>query len=185
MDKKMLRQIPRPETKPEYIELAKKTKTAHWMFHVTDVEGIMQIDVWDAVAMKGGETSAKYRMFFAEDDYITQDLSVEKTKWLTGKAYNILEFYWCDRKNEDFIIYVDDQSREILESRFPPETYSYTLEGSESFKSSGKSGTSSIIRFVCSSSLSCFFSSLFFRIPSCQSLIGSIEDLNDSLPSHV
>ena len=120
MDKKMLRQIPRPETKPEYIELAKNTQTSAWMLHVSEADGLMQVTAWDAAELRnGGNAQAKFRFFLWEDDYITQDLRVEKTKWLTGKVSSTLSIgYWNNKWSGT--IFVDTQSRELFEKRFPP-----------------------------------------------------------------
>ncbi len=116
----MLRQIPRPETKPEYIELAKNTQTSAWMLHVSEADGLMQVTAWDAAELRNdGNTQAKFRFFLWEDDYITQDLRVEKTKWLTGKVSSTLSIgYWNNKWSGT--IFVDTQSRELFEKRFPP-----------------------------------------------------------------
>ncbi len=131
MDKKMLRQIPRPETKPEYIELAKKKELAQWLFRVTDEKGILQIVAWDANELRNGKAFARYRLFFDLDDYITQDLTQDKTKWLTGKLYNILTFGWYGIK-VSLVEYVDDESRLEMERRFPPATRSWNPDGVKS-----------------------------------------------------
>ena len=120
MDKKMLRQIPRPETKPEYIELARNTETSMWLLHVTETDEIMRVTAWDGPELRTGvNVKAKYRFFLGEDDYITQDLRVEKTKWLTGKVSSTLSIgYWNNKWAGT--IFVDTQSRELFERRFPP-----------------------------------------------------------------
>ena len=66
----MLRQIPRPETKPEYIDLARNTQAVSWLLQVSEANGITQVIAWDAAGMRTGEESkAKYRFFIGEDDY--------------------------------------------------------------------------------------------------------------------
>ena len=120
MDKKMLRQIPRPETKPEYIEMAKNSPPIRWLIHVSVSDGIMQVIAWDAEGIRTGkETDARYRFFFGEDDYITQDLSVDKTKWLTGKMFSILRMGWWSGKKWH-IAFADTESRMAFEQRFQP-----------------------------------------------------------------
>ena len=75
---------------------------------------------WDAAELrKGGDTQAKFRFFLWDDDYITQDLRVKKTKWLTGKVSSTLSIgYWNNKWSGT--IFVDTQSRELFERRFPP-----------------------------------------------------------------
>ena len=125
MDKKTLRQIPRPETKPEYIDLARNTQAVSWLLQVSEADGIMQVIAWDAAGMRADEESkAKYRFFIGEDDYITQDLTKEKTKSLTGKMSSILHMGWWNNKWLS-TMFVDTQSRELFERRFPPKSRSW------------------------------------------------------------
>jgi len=121
MDKKMLRQIPQPETKPEYIEMARSLQAKdRWLLQVNEMDGILQVIAWDADKLRNGKgAEARYRFFIGNDDYITQDLSVKKTKWLTGKASNILHLgYW--NNGWAGTTFVNTQSRELFEKRFPP-----------------------------------------------------------------
>ena len=68
MDKKVLRQIPRPVAKPEYIELARNVEQSRWLLHVSESDGILQVSAWSALDMrKEGTTQAKYRFFLSED----------------------------------------------------------------------------------------------------------------------
>lgn len=125
MDKKLLRQIPRPVAKPEYIELARNAEQSRWLLHVSESDGILQVSAWSAVDMrKEGTTQAKYRFFLSKDDYITQDLTVEKTKWLTGKLSNTLQVgYWNSPWNS--VVFVDTKSRKLFERHFPPAARSW------------------------------------------------------------
>ena len=125
MDKKMLRQIPRPETKPEYIKLAEKMNLSTWLLHVSVIDGIMQVTAWAAEELRKGKgTGPRFRFFFGEDDYITQDLSVGNTKWLTGKLYNVLRMGYWDFKTSS-IVFVNDESQQLFEERFTPEARSW------------------------------------------------------------
>jgi hypothetical protein len=131
VDKKMLRQIPRPETKPEYYELAREQEFARWLMHVSEISGVMQMAVWSMKGLRTGKrTTAVYRVFAAEDDYITQDLTVDKTKWKTGKLWNVLEI-WYSNYGWTQIVFDGDQSRQVFERRFQPVRRSWWKEGIE------------------------------------------------------
>lgn len=123
MDKKTLRSIPRPEADPSYFELVKDAKKAQWLVKVEMAGDVMQAIAWDVKELQKGKTRASLRLFFGDDDFITQDLKVEKTKWYTGKAYSVLGLYWWNLAPENQIMYADDESRKLLEERFPPKDY--------------------------------------------------------------
>ena len=122
MDKKIIRSLPRPAADPAVAEIARDLEGSAWIIRAEETEGMLQLIVWDAKKLKAGEMSTVYRIFLAEDDYITQDLSAEKTKWLTGKVSNVLSFrWWSDPYMEKSIQFADGRSRDLLEKRFPPE----------------------------------------------------------------
>ena len=123
MDKKTLRNIPRPVADPSYFELVKDAKKAQWLVKVEMAGDVMQAIAWDVKELQKGKTGASLRLFFGDDDFITQDLKVAKTKWYTGKAYSVLGLYWWNLAPENQIMYADDESRKLLEERFPPKDY--------------------------------------------------------------
>lgn len=123
MDKKALRSIPRPVADPSYFELVKDAKKAQWLVKVEMAGDVMQAIAWDIKELQKGKTGASLRLFFGDDDFITQDLKVTKTKWYTGKAYSVLNLYWWNLAPENQIMYADDESRKLLEERFPPKDY--------------------------------------------------------------
>lgn len=122
MDKKALRSIPRPVADPEYFRMAKEVeKTSHkWLVKAEMVGDVLQIAAWDIKALKNDNPNASLRLFFEKDDFITQDLTTEKTKWYTGKAFSVLKLYWWTTSPENQIMYADEASRKLLEKRFPP-----------------------------------------------------------------
>ena len=119
MDKKFIRSLPRPEADPAYAEIARDRKESRWILKAEETGGMLQLVVWDAAKLKTGNMSAVYRMFFTDDDYITQDLSAGSTKWLTGKLFSVLKIcWWSQLKQSMELQFCDDRSRNLLEKRF-------------------------------------------------------------------
>ena len=123
MDKKYLRSLPRIQADPSLIDLAQNEPKSKWFFKAQDHDGTIELTAFDAKALRKGETSARYRFFFSASEYITQDLSTDKTKWLTGKASSLLGFHWWGYYTEGAIrhkelVFADGKSRQTMEDRF-------------------------------------------------------------------
>lgn len=81
MDKKKLRSIERPEKKESYYELIKDINPVY----IADAERRDEILIINFFRVtKKIEICPEFRTFIIKDDYITQDLTTEKTKWKTG-----------------------------------------------------------------------------------------------------
>ena len=56
MDKKALRNIPRPVADPSYFELVKDAKKAQWLVKVEMAGDVMQAIAWDVKELQKGKT---------------------------------------------------------------------------------------------------------------------------------
>ena len=84
MEKRKLSKIPRTPASDEILRIAKET-SKHYVATVEKMEEkILMITFYPVRRLKKGKREAQMRTFFSKDDYITQDLSVEKTKWITA-----------------------------------------------------------------------------------------------------
>ena len=80
MDKHALRKIPRPEPLPS----DGASYQSWYRFITTDWQDDMLIVNFFGQDSEKGDLLPKYRFFLKQDDYITQDLRTEKTRWLNG-----------------------------------------------------------------------------------------------------
>ena len=121
MDKKALRSIPRPVADPDYYRIAKEAgKDCKWLIRAEMAGDVMQVIAWAIGDLRKDLPGASLRLFFGENDYITQDLKSEKAKWYKGKVFSVLHLYWWSSSPEKNIMFADDESRILLEKRFPP-----------------------------------------------------------------
>ena len=126
MDKKALRSIPRPVADPEYYRMAKEAgKDCKWLIRAEMSGDVMQVIAWAIGDLRKDLPGASLRLCFGDDDYITQDLKAEKAKWYKGKVFSVLHLYWWGSSPEKNIVFADDESRQLLEKRFPPKTRIY------------------------------------------------------------
>ena len=80
MNKQALRKIPRPEPLPS----DGASYQSWYRFITTDWQDDMLIVNFFGQDSEKGDLLPKYRFFLKQDDYITQDLRTEKTRWLNG-----------------------------------------------------------------------------------------------------
>lgn len=113
MDKKELRTIPRPEP---FTWAGESLAASDRVIVTRDIEAggephlVMEI----YRRMKGSRKMVcDRRVFFKADDYITQDLTTPKTKWLTGAVTNDWEFMHQTKK-----IFATDGDRERMAAFF-------------------------------------------------------------------
>lgn len=117
MDKRKLRKIPR-EAPTEFIKAAAENlgegsyiATAHRV----DSSNILQLYIYEQVE---GKTIERCRTYLNDSDYITQDLTSAKPKWLTGKLYNILDLWWWSSRPTK-IEFLDPESLATFNEFFP------------------------------------------------------------------
>lgn len=137
MDKAYMRSLPRETADDTLMDMARTNPKMSWLFKATDHGGLIELTAFNAQQLRDGRASASYRFFFSDDDFITQDLHTNKTKWLTGKAANILMYawyssYWNGSRREKAgrhadLVFCDNESREVMERRFRPEREGMTV----------------------------------------------------------
>lgn len=105
MEKRKLSTLPRPEATAEMVEMADRLDGMEDIVTAELVEDnkILLLNFYEVSKLKKGKTEAAFRTFLSSDDYITQDLSQSKVKWLTAAFDNIQGFrlweYKWDQKN--------------------------------------------------------------------------------------
>lgn len=91
MEKRKLSALPRPEATAEMVEVADRL---NGMNHIVTAEliednKILLLNFYEVSKLKDGKTEAAFRTFLSKDDYITQDLSKSKVRWLTAAFDNM------------------------------------------------------------------------------------------------
>lgn len=128
MDKKYLRSLPIEQAEPEFLTMAAENRKMDWLLTASKTDEILQITAYNAKKLRERDTSPTYRCFFAEADYITQDLRTEKTKWLTGMMTSIFSQYWYGswdykvrRYTHDRLVFVNDIDSRVARDHFDKE----------------------------------------------------------------
>lgn len=105
MEKRKLSAIPRMEATPEMVEMADRMPGIKHMVTAELVEDskILLLNFFEVSKLKKGKTEAAFRTFLSSDDYITQDLSVSKVKWLTAAFDNMQNFRVFTEKCEKVV----------------------------------------------------------------------------------
>lgn len=95
MDKRKLSAMPRVEATPEMVEMADRMPGIKHMVtaELVDDNKILLLNFFEVSKLKKGKTEAAFRTFLSSDDYITQDLSVSKVKWITATFNNMQNFH--------------------------------------------------------------------------------------------
>lgn len=99
MNKRELAKVPRPAPMPA----EEKYKPSERFIATEDLTiGDEQVLVLNVFMQDKGDTDLVciYRTFMTPDDYITQDLRTDKTKWITGAFHNAWEF---GNKSKQFV----------------------------------------------------------------------------------
>lgn len=87
MEKRKLAKIPREEASDEMVRFAERAAGTH-IVTTKDIEkDLLMVTFYPIRKLKKGKKDAQLRTFFSKNDYISQDLTVEKVKWLTA-AYD-------------------------------------------------------------------------------------------------
>lgn len=104
MEKRKLSALPRPEATAEMVEMADRLDGMEHIVtaELVDDNKILLLNFYEVSKLKKGKTEAAFRTFLSSDDYITQDLSQSKVKWLTAafnnmQGFRLWEYKW-DRK---------------------------------------------------------------------------------------
>lgn len=114
MDKRALSAVPRPA-------LTEKNKEMLWLvpnmcYLVSasrqDIKGVDTLII-NFFRTEGKELKPAFRTFCQSDDYISQDLTTDKTKWKTG-AINYLTGYLYWYKNNGNIVMASVEERKII-----------------------------------------------------------------------
>lgn len=99
MEKRKLAKIPREEASDEMVRFAERAAGTH-IVTTKDIEkDLLMVTFYPIRKLKRGKKDAQLRTFFSKNDYISQDLTVEKVKWLTAaydRMYDIslYEHHW-------------------------------------------------------------------------------------------
>lgn len=99
MKKRKLAKIPREEASDEMVRFAERAAGTH-IVTTKDIEkDLLMVTFYPIRKLKKGKKDAQLRTFFSKNDYISQDLTVEKVKWLTAaydRMYDIslYEHHW-------------------------------------------------------------------------------------------
>ncbi|MCD8011604.1 MAG: PcfJ domain-containing protein [Lachnospiraceae bacterium] len=100
MDKRKLSAVPRPAATPDMLDFAGHAgDIRHIVTASVDEDGaILMLNFFRVADLNQGKTTADFRTFLSKDDYISQDLTQEKTKWRTGSLQHMWkwDFSYCD-----------------------------------------------------------------------------------------
>ncbi len=117
MKKRLLAKVPIQEASSEYVSLAKRIKKEKYLVSAEKIEveerGILLMYFYDLTRLREENTKAIFRVFLANDDYITQDLDSTTIKWKTGSIGSLVHCYYGAWWYNDCIL-VDDESSEAI-----------------------------------------------------------------------
>lgn len=89
-----------------------------------DIEkDLLMVTFYPIRKLKKGKKDAQLRTFFSKNDYISQDLTVEKVKWLTAafdrmECIHLYEYHWDrDKGKTDIQRFI--RSADILSAKVP------------------------------------------------------------------
>lgn len=101
MEKRKLSALPRPEATAEMVEMADRLDGMEHIVtaELVDDNKILLLNFYEVSKLKKRKTEAAFRTFLSSDDYITQDLSQSKVKWLTAafdnmQGFRLWEYKW-------------------------------------------------------------------------------------------
>ena len=105
MEKRKLSAIAREKASEDMIEIAGRLKGMRHIVTAQMVEDnrILLLTFYNVSDLANGKEGATFRTFLSHEDYITQDLRVEKVKWLTASfsmmnEFNVYESTWDKEK---------------------------------------------------------------------------------------
>lgn len=106
MEKRKLSAIERPKATPEMVEKAGELNEIKYIVDAKLVDkNILVMNFFAVSELRERKTVATFRTFLSEDDYVTQDLTKDSTKWITASFDMMQEigFYriiWDKQKRE-------------------------------------------------------------------------------------
>ena len=91
MDKRKLAKIPLEEATQDMIDMAVMSKNLYYIITASLIEDnkILLLNFYEIATLRKNKTGAVIRTFLSADDYITQDLTSSKVKWLTSSFVNM------------------------------------------------------------------------------------------------
>lgn len=115
MEKRKLSVIERPKATLEMVEKAGELNGIKYIVDAKLVDkNILVMNFFEVSELRERKTVATFRTFLSEDDYVTQDLTKDSTKWITASFDMMQEigFYrtiWDEQKREyrdNFSVYI-------------------------------------------------------------------------------
>ena len=125
MEKRKLSAIAREKASEDMMEIASRLKGMRHIVTAQMVEDnrILLLTFYNISDLANGKEGAAFRTFLSNEDYITQDLRVEKVKWLTASFYMMNDFSmyestWSKEKNcferKELIFIRSNEERDII-----------------------------------------------------------------------
>lgn len=119
MNKREFAKVPRPEATDEMILLAERSENIEYIATAENIviadEKILLLNFFKRSQLIQKKTGAALRTFLSHDDYITQDLTVTRTKWKTGCFRSLFEWrFWNSRPGEQSIIFHADNDYQTV-----------------------------------------------------------------------
>ena len=115
MEKRKLSAIERPKATSEMVEKAGELNGIKYIVDAKLVDkNILVMNFFEVSELRERKTVATFRTFLSEDDYVTQDLTKDSTKWITA-SFDMMQgigFYrtiWDEQKREyrdNFSVYI-------------------------------------------------------------------------------
>lgn len=134
MEKRKLSAIKRPKATSEMIEKAGELNEIKYIIDTELVDkNILVMNFFAVSELREGKMATTFRTFLSENDYITQDLTKDSTKWITA-SFDMMQdigFYrniWDKQKRE----YRDDFSAYIWSGQDVIETFFKSYKKCES-----------------------------------------------------
>ena len=126
MEKRKLSAIERPKATPEMVKKAGELNGIKYIVDAKLVDkNILVMNFFEVLELRERKTVATFRTFLSEDDYVTQDLTKDSTKWITA-SFDMMQgigFYriiWDEQKREyrdDFLAYIWS-GQDVIETFF-------------------------------------------------------------------
>ena len=126
MEKRKLSAVERPKATPEMVEKAGELNEIKYIVDAKLVDkNILVMNFFAVSELRERKTVATFRTFLSEDDYVTQDLTKDSTKWITASFDMMQEigFYrtiWDEQKREyrdNFSVYIWS-GQDVIETFF-------------------------------------------------------------------
>lgn len=116
MDKRKLSKIPQETASDEMLKFAERATGTH-IVTCTEIEkDLLMLMFYPVKGLKKGKREARIRTFFSKTDYITQDLSVSKVKWMRSTGYLFFGKLWAP--DQERVLCRNCRSSVELEERY-------------------------------------------------------------------